>query len=98
MDGLHVAEAETSPVIKEKYVQANSRQTVRSPAHREVLAPVALAVDGRLGIRGSADAAAHAAAFLVSEPTLGKVTKLAEGGHQGARTLATSFVGWAWDS
>ena len=30
---------------------------------------------------------------LVSEPALAKVTKLAEGGHEGARHLATSFVG-----
>ena len=30
---------------------------------------------------------------LVSEAPLAKVTKLAEGGHQGARQLATSFVG-----
>ena len=30
---------------------------------------------------------------LVSEPALGRFTKLAEGGHEGARHLATSFVG-----
>jgi hypothetical protein len=30
---------------------------------------------------------------LVSEAPLRKVTKLAEGGHQGAKQLATSFVG-----
>ena len=30
---------------------------------------------------------------LVSEAPLAKVTKLAEGGHQGAKQLATSFVG-----
>jgi hypothetical protein len=30
---------------------------------------------------------------LVSGPPLAKVTKLAEGGHQGAKQLATSFVG-----
>lgn len=30
---------------------------------------------------------------LVSEPALAKVTKLAEGGHQGARQLATNWVG-----
>ena len=31
---LATSEAETSQVIKEKYVQANSRQTVRSKAER----------------------------------------------------------------
>jgi len=30
---------------------------------------------------------------LVSGPPLNKVTKLAEGGHVGAKQLATSFVG-----
>ena len=30
---------------------------------------------------------------LVSEPALEKVAKLAEGGHAGARQLATYFVG-----
>jgi Asp/Glu/hydantoin racemase len=30
---------------------------------------------------------------LVSEPALRKVNKLAEGGHPGARQLATYFVG-----
>ena len=30
---------------------------------------------------------------LVSEAPLAKVTKLAEGGHKGARQLAASFVG-----
>ncbi len=30
---------------------------------------------------------------LVSEPALRKVTKLADGGHPGARQLATCFVG-----
>ena len=30
---------------------------------------------------------------MVSEPALSKVTKLAEGGHEGARKLASYFVG-----
>ena len=30
---------------------------------------------------------------LVSEAPLAKVTKLAEGGHEGAKQLATAFVG-----
>ena len=30
---------------------------------------------------------------LVSEPALAKVAKLAEGGHEGAKQLATFFVG-----
>ncbi len=91
---LTTAEAETSPVIKEKYVQANSRQTVRSQARtgkysRQLRSPWTDAWE-------SEDAPAPLPMplqSLVSEPALGKVTKLAEGGHEGARQLATSFVG-----
>ena len=91
---LTTAEAETSPVIKEKYVQANSRQTVRSQARtgkysRQLRSPWTDAWE-------SEDAPTPLPMplqSLVSEPALGKVTKLAEGGHEGARMLATSFVG-----
>ena len=91
---LTTAEAETSPVIKEKYVQASSRQTVRSQARtgkysRQLRSPWTDAWE-------SEDAPTPLPMplqSLVSEPALGKVTKLAEGGHEGARMLATSFVG-----
>ena len=91
---LTTAEAETSPVIKEKYVQANSRQTVRSQARtgkysRQLRSPWTDAWQ-------SDDAPVPLPMplqSLVSEPALGKVTKLAEAGHEGARQLATSFVG-----
>ena len=91
---LTTAEAETSPVIKEKYVQANSRQTVRSQARtgkysRQLRSPWTDAWE-------SEDAPTPLPMplqSLVSEPALGRVTKLAEGGHEGAKHLATSFVG-----
>ena len=91
---LTTAEAETSPVIKKKYVQASSRQTVRSQARtgkysRQLRSPWTDAWE-------SEDAPTPLPMplqSLVSEPALGKVTKLAEGGHEGARMLATSFVG-----
>ena len=91
---LTTAEAETSPVIKEKYVAANSRQTVRSQARtgkysRQLRSPWTDAWE-------SEDAPTPLPMplqSLVSEPALGRVTKLAEGGHDGARHLATSFVG-----
>ena len=91
---LTTAEAETSPVIKEKYVAANSRQTVRSQARtgkysRQLRSPWTDAWES--------DEAPQPLPMplqsLVSEPALAKVTKLAEGGHEGARHLATSFVG-----
>ena len=91
---LTTAEAETSPVIKEKYVQANSRQTVRSQARtgkysRQLRSPWTDAWEGE----EAPTPLPMPLQSLVSEPALGKVTKLAEGGHEGAKLLATSFVG-----
>ena len=91
---LTTAEAETSPVIKEKYVQASSRQTVRSQARtgkysRQLRSPWTDAWESE----EAPTPLPMPLQSLVSEPALGKVTKLAEGGHEGARMLATSFVG-----
>ena len=91
---LTTAEAETSPVIKEKYVAASSRQTVRSQARtgkysRQLRSPWTDAWESE----EAPSALPMPLQSLVSEPALGRVTKLAEGGHEGARHLATSFVG-----
>ena len=91
---LTTAEAETSPVIKEKYVAANSRQTVRSQARtgkysRQLRSPWTDAWQSE----EAPTPLPMPLQSLVSEPALGRVTKLAEGGHEGARQLATSFVG-----
>ena len=91
---LATSEAETSQVIKEKYVQANSRQTVRSKARtgkysRQLRSPWTDAWESGEG----PEPLPMPLQSLVSEAPLAKVTKLAEGGHQGARQLATSFVG-----
>ena len=91
---LTTAEAETSPVIKEKYVNANSRQTVRSQARtgkysRQLRSPWTDAWESE----EAPQPLPMPLQSLVSEPALAKVTKLAEGGHEGARHLATSFVG-----
>lgn len=91
---LTTTEAETSPVIKEKYVAASSRQTVRSQARtgkysRQLRSPWTDAWEDE----DAPDPLAMPLQSLVSEPPLAKVTKLAEGGHEGARHLATSFVG-----
>ena len=91
---LTTAEAETSPVIKEKYVAANSRQTVRSQARtgkysRQLRSPWTDAWESE----EAPSPLPMPLQSLVSEPALGRVTKLAEGGHEGARHLATSFVG-----
>lgn len=91
---LTTTEAETSPVIKEKYVLANSRQTVRSQARtgkysRQLRSPWTDAWQSE----EAPTPLPMPLQSLVAEPALGRVTKLAEGGHEGARQLATSFVG-----
>jgi NAD(P)H-dependent flavin oxidoreductase YrpB (nitropropane dioxygenase family) len=91
---LTTTEAETSPVVKEKYVQASSRQTVRSKFRtgkysRQLRSPWTDAWESE----DAPDALPMPLMSLVSEPALAKVAKLAEGGHAGARQLATYFVG-----
>ena len=91
---LTTLEAETSPVIKEKFLQASSRQTVRSKARtgkysRQLISPWTEAWE-------SEDAPSPLPMplqSLVSEAPLAKVVKLAESGHAGAKQLATFFVG-----
>jgi len=91
---LTTSEAETSPIIKEKYIQANSRQTVRSKARtgkysRQLRSPWTDAWES-----GEApEPLPMPLQSLVSEAPLRKVIKLAEGGHEGAKQLATHFVG-----
>jgi NAD(P)H-dependent flavin oxidoreductase YrpB (nitropropane dioxygenase family) len=91
---LTTSEAETSPVIKEKYVAASSRQTVRSKARtgkysRQLRSPWTDAWESE----EAPEPLPMPLQSMVSEAPLAKITKLAEGGHAGARQLATSFVG-----
>ena len=91
---LTTTEAFTSQVIKEKFLQATSRQTVRSRSRtgkhsRQLRSPWTDAwesEDAPLPLPMPLQA-------LVSEPALGKIDKLAEGGHEGARQLSTYWVG-----
>ena len=91
---LTTTEAETSPVIKEKFLQASSRQTVRSKARtgkysRQLVSPWTEAWEAE----DAPSPLPMPLQSLVSEAPLAKVTKLAESGHKGARQLATYFVG-----
>lgn len=91
---LTTAEAETSPVVKEKMLAATSRQTIRATsrtgkpsrqlrsawtdAWEEPDAPKPLPMPLQ---------------SIISEPAMARITRLAEGGHEGARDLASYFVG-----
>ncbi|MEB2285195.1 MAG: monooxygenase [Polyangiaceae bacterium UTPRO1] len=91
---LTTNEAETNPIVKEKMIAASSRDTVRSRARtgkhsRQLRSPWTEAWE-------SPEAPAPLPMPLqsfVSEPALRKIDKLAEGGHEGAKQLATYWVG-----
>ncbi len=90
---LTAAEAETNPVVKEKMLAATSRDTVRSRSRtgkpsRQLRSPWTDAWE-----REGPDPLPMPLQSLVSEPALRKVDKLSQGGHQGAKDLATYWVG-----
>jgi NAD(P)H-dependent flavin oxidoreductase YrpB (nitropropane dioxygenase family) len=91
---LTTHEAETTAVVKEKMLAASSRDTVRSKSRtgkpsRQLRSPWTDAWDSEQS-PGSLPMPLQS---LVSEPALRKVDKLAEGGHDGAKELATYWVG-----
>lgn len=91
---LTTKESFTSEVIKEKFVAASSRDTVRSKARtgkysRQLRSPWTDSWESE----AAPGALPMPLQGLVAEPALARITKLAEGGHQGARELATFFVG-----
>jgi NAD(P)H-dependent flavin oxidoreductase YrpB (nitropropane dioxygenase family) len=90
---LTTTEAETAPAVKEKMLAASSSETVRSRSRtgkhsRQLRSAWTDAWEQR-----GPEPLPMPLQSLVSEPALEKVAKLAEGGHQGARELATYWVG-----
>ncbi|MEP4485262.1 MAG: nitronate monooxygenase [Halioglobus sp.] len=91
---LTTTEAETNPVVKEKMLHASSRDTVRSRSRtgkhsRQLRSPWTDAWERE-------DAPTPLPMPLqsfVSEPALRYIDKLSEGGHEGAKQLATYWVG-----
>jgi NAD(P)H-dependent flavin oxidoreductase YrpB (nitropropane dioxygenase family) len=91
---LTTPESEVSPVVKEKMLAATSRDTVRSRSRtgkpsRQLRSPWTDAWEAE-------DAPKPLPMPLqtyVAEPPLRMIDKLAEGGHAGARELATYWVG-----
>jgi len=91
---LTTAEAETNPVVKEKMLAASSRDTIRSKSRtgkpsRQLRSPWTDAWE----TEDAPKPLPMPLQSLVSEPALRKVDKLAEGGHEGAKQLATYWVG-----
>ena len=91
---LTTVESEVPPVIKEKMVAANSSQTTRSRSRtgkhsRQLVSPWTQAWESEQ----APDPLPMPLQPMVAEPALQKVAKLAEGGHDGAKDLATYWVG-----
>ncbi len=91
---LTTSEAETNPIVKEKMLHASSRDTVRSKARtgkysRQLRSPWTDAWEAG----DSPTPLPMPLQSLVTEPALGRVDKLSQSGHAGARELATYWVG-----
>ena len=91
---LTTAEAETAPAVKEKMLDATSRQTVRSRSRtgkytRQLRSPWTDAWQEK----ESPDPLPMPLQGLVSGPALARIDKLAEAGDPNAKRLATYWVG-----
>ena len=91
---LTTVESEIHPIVKEKMIAANSSQTVRSRSRtgkhsRQLVSPWTEAWESDK----APDPLPMPLQPMVAEPALAKVNKLAEGGHDGAKGLATHWVG-----
>jgi NAD(P)H-dependent flavin oxidoreductase YrpB (nitropropane dioxygenase family) len=91
---LTTREANTSETVKRKMLSASSRDTVRSKSRtgkysRQLKSPWTDAWEAE----GSPRPLPMPLQSLVSEPALRQIDKLADAGHEGARRLATYWVG-----
>lgn len=93
---LTTAEAETTPTVKEKMLKAHSRNTVRSRSRTgKPTRQLQSAWTDAWGAPGAPDPLPMPLQGLLSKPAMAKIDKLAEGGHDGAKALATYYVGQA---
>ncbi len=91
---LTTSEAETNPVVKEKMLHASSRDTVRSKARTgKYSRQLRSAWTDAWEAEDSPTPLPMPLQSLVTEPALGRVDKLSQGGHAGARELSTYWVG-----
>ena len=91
---LTTPEAETSPVVKEKMIAANSRGTIRSKSRtgkncRQLRSEWTDAWEQE----GAPKPLPMPLQSIISDTCMSKVLKLANAGHPGARRLASYFVG-----
>ena len=91
---LTTAEAETAPAVKMKMLTATSRHTVRSRSRTgKYTRQLQSAWTDAWHAEDAPDPLPMPLQQLISEPALRRIGQLAEGGHEGAKQLATYFVG-----
>lgn len=93
---LTTAEAETTPTVKEKMLRASSRNTARSRSRtgkptRQLQSDWTDAWHAP----GAPDPLPMPLQGALSRPAMAKIDKLAESGHEGAKALASYYVGQA---
>ncbi|MGC6472030.1 MAG: NAD(P)H-dependent flavin oxidoreductase [Parvibaculales bacterium] len=91
---LTTSEAETNPVVKEKMLKASSRDTVRARSRtgkpsRQLRTPWTDAWEEK----GAPEPLPMPLQGMIAEPALARIDKLSQGDHQGAKELATYWVG-----
>ena len=93
---LTTAEAETTPTVKQKMLQATSRNTVRSRSRTgKPTRQLQSAWTDAWSAPDAPDPLPMPLQGLISRPPLDKVDRLAATGHEGAKALATYYVGQA---
>jgi NAD(P)H-dependent flavin oxidoreductase YrpB (nitropropane dioxygenase family) len=93
---LTTAEAETTPTVKEKMLRATSRNTVRSKSRTGKPTRQLQSAWTDAWSAGNAPAPLPMPLQgLISRPALDKIDRLAATGHDGAKALATYYVGQA---
>jgi NAD(P)H-dependent flavin oxidoreductase YrpB (nitropropane dioxygenase family) len=93
---LTTAEAETTPTVKEKMLQATSRNTVRSKSRTgKPTRQLQSAWTDAWGAEQAPEPLPMPLQGIISRPPLDMVDQLAAKGHDGAKALATYYVGQA---
>jgi NAD(P)H-dependent flavin oxidoreductase YrpB (nitropropane dioxygenase family) len=93
---LTTAEAETTPTVKEKMLKAGARNTVRSRSRTgKPTRQLQSAWTDAWYAEGAPDPLPMPLQGVLSRPPMDKIDRLAATGHEGAKQLATYYVGQA---
>ena len=93
---LTTSEAETTPTVKAKMLEAGARNTVRSRSRTgKPTRQLQSAWTDAWYAEGAPDPLPMPLQGIISRPPMDKIDRLAASGHDGAKQLATYYVGQA---